>query len=793
MKLNIENTPQNDLQSMVHTTHKAVIDASAANLVMDMLSKLYSKPLAAAVREYVSNGIDAHAKCNVTRPVDVTLPTRLSPRLVVRDYGVGLSVFDIITIYGNFGTSDKRDSDDFIGGFGIGSKSGLAVSDIIDVTSVRDGKKNSFVVKRTPDGIMTQFREEDVNATGLDSGTTVSVDVNPAQLPLDNDDAKIYYLNVLAGWPVSAVEAHCDNTNIANFINEHRIPDTWHEMKNGYITTEKNRKEAGIYSGFLVGNVFYTDLVLKDMIQIVRNAAGDKSRALEGFENQPMALKLDIADTKVSYSREKVLFDADKNTALCIHRKMIGLVNEIQNSVKRLKPGSMPIRDYARRLAALGIEAKHAYGHYLDILTRYTDAKGTQQELRGLSKDSNVPIDPNGIGIILNGAYGSQFSKECTASFLQPNEYVGRLIITMNAETQKLAMNTLVSYIRKVDINKSLPSTPAVQTVADYINKVQGYSYHRARRAFIIPEEALSKLAYIDDCTIVALEDVRDEMKEFQAAERKRIAQAAKSSNFVSSTDCMYVCHPKGPYGLRSVDKVNYKDWARLEMSIQKNNLKAIILEENSKFLFNTKDSEVPNMLGYILHASYVICRSTKRSQQAIVANLPSAHVMTDAEIVSACVDALRPFVWLPESHIEDIAHTRMHRICAWNVNPNDPKSKVRCDVLIMDEVGCMTYSDIKRLPFNARNIRNIHDKICGVYGMVAKQPLLQPIADLFDNVTVPFPVKDPTYKLRLVRSLCDGTTELTEDEARSLVQNALCDYTDEIKALKDLYDTYAV
>lgn len=790
MKLNIENTPQNDLQSIVHTTHKAVIDSSAANLVMDMLSKLYSKPLAAAVREYVSNGSDAHVKYNVTRPVDVTLPTRLSPRLVVRDYGVGLSVFDIITIYGNFGTSDKRDSDDFIGGFGIGSKSGLAVSNIIDVTSVRDGKKNSFVVKRTPDGIVTQFREEDADATGLESGTTVSVDVNPAQLPLDDDDAKTYYLNVLAGWPVKNVEAHCINPDIANFINEHRIPDTWHEIKNGYITTEKNRKEAGIHSGFLVGNVFYTDLVLKDMIQIVRNAAGDTSRVLEGFENQPMALKLDIADTKVSYSREKVLFDADKNTALCIHRKMIGLVNEIQNVVNQLKPGSMPIRDYVRRLAALGIETRNACGHYLNILNRYQDAAGSIQELRGLSKNSDVPLNPNGVTLILNGGHNSQLSKECTAVSLQPNEYAGRLIITMNAETQKLAMNTLVSYVRKVDLNKNLPSTPAVQTVANYISKIQGFSSYRTRRAFIVPEEVLPKLAYIDDCPIVAIEDVRDEMKEFNAAERKRNAQAAKANNFVSSTDSLYVCHPSGPYG-STVAKVEYKDWASLEMHIQKHHLNAIILEENSKFLFNTKASEVPNMLGYILHAPDVICRSTKRSQQAIVANLPSARLMTDAEIIRACVDALRPFVWLTESHIEDIAHTRPQKIYAWD--NSDPQNQIRRTVLVMDEVGCMTYDNMKRLPFDARDIKHIHDTICGASGMATRQPLLQPIANLFQNMTVPFPVKDPTYKLRLVISLCSGTTQLTMDEAKNLIQDALSDYTDEIKALKDLYDTYAV
>ena len=171
MKLKTDEFNKTPTQ-IVQKSHKAKIDKSAANLVMDMLSKIYAEPLTAAIREYVSNGIDSHTKALQTKAVDVRLPTRVNPVLRVTDYGAGLDYFDILTVYANFGTSDKRESDAFIGGFGIGSKSGLAISDMILIESVKDKTYNKFILERTPDGIVTRFIVENQNTDKQDRKST---------------------------------------------------------------------------------------------------------------------------------------------------------------------------------------------------------------------------------------------------------------------------------------------------------------------------------------------------------------------------------------------------------------------------------------------------------------------------------------------------------------------------------------------------------------------------------------------------------------------------------------------
>ena len=159
----------------IKTIHKATISQDDVNLIMDILAKLYTHPETAVIREYVTNAVDAHIKANVKVPVEVTLPTNSNPTLTVKDYGEGLDMHDILAVYGNFGVSDKRNSNDFIGGFGIGSKSGLTVSDKIYVESIKDGLQNIFELKRTSEGVITEFLSENVPVQGMKPGTTITV------------------------------------------------------------------------------------------------------------------------------------------------------------------------------------------------------------------------------------------------------------------------------------------------------------------------------------------------------------------------------------------------------------------------------------------------------------------------------------------------------------------------------------------------------------------------------------------------------------------------------------------
>lgn len=132
-------------------TVKMTIHAAAAAMVIRSLTKQYSDAPLAALREYTSNAIDSHMRAGQTRPVEVTYPTALSPLLVIRDYGVGLDA-EGLDNYGQYGLSDKSSDNLENGGFGLGSKSALAMASQFTVVGVKDGFKNTVVIGIKEDG-----------------------------------------------------------------------------------------------------------------------------------------------------------------------------------------------------------------------------------------------------------------------------------------------------------------------------------------------------------------------------------------------------------------------------------------------------------------------------------------------------------------------------------------------------------------------------------------------------------------------------------------------------------------
>lgn len=149
-------------------------DPSASAFLLNNLIKQYANPYVATLREYTSNARDAHAKVKQTRPVEVTLPNELSPQLVIEDFGPGLTREEMKG-YGQFGRSDKRDSNEYVGGFGLGSKSGLAVAPQFTVVSVKDGKRNTVIVTRRETGqpVMRFLDEQDVQ--GVPNGVRITI------------------------------------------------------------------------------------------------------------------------------------------------------------------------------------------------------------------------------------------------------------------------------------------------------------------------------------------------------------------------------------------------------------------------------------------------------------------------------------------------------------------------------------------------------------------------------------------------------------------------------------------
>ena len=120
------------------------IDDSAMGHITAILSNMYSDAPLAVLREYFSNGYDAHVLAGIpTRPVEIKLPTKLDPVYSQRDYGPGLSSALTKELLGGYGASgeEKRKSNAYNGGFGIGAKVGFAVSSAFNYTVYHEGIK----------------------------------------------------------------------------------------------------------------------------------------------------------------------------------------------------------------------------------------------------------------------------------------------------------------------------------------------------------------------------------------------------------------------------------------------------------------------------------------------------------------------------------------------------------------------------------------------------------------------------------------------------------------------------
>jgi len=336
------DTGRNSLARKIQTTYNAQIDKSSANIVMDMLAKLYYDPYAAVLREYVSNAYDANVEANADKPVEVHLPEDSTPYLSIKDHGNGLDYLGIVSVFANFGTSTKRDTDNLIGGFGIGSKSGLAISDAINVASVCNGLLNEFVLERTPKGIVTRFAKENEPTTD-DSGTTVTI--NFAHDTIDHDvteyiNRKLNPERTLCGW--SKNEVFVTNNEYQEY-NECRIPDAWYF--NGYEYKKPCYYENyANFKGILVGKVFYGFPSEHEL------AKGAKYQ-----ETKSLIIPFDIKDIKVTYSREKIDID-DKDSRDLI----IQAINDAQEHTKQeyldvVKDTTLQPYEKIRKLSDMGI------------------------------------------------------------------------------------------------------------------------------------------------------------------------------------------------------------------------------------------------------------------------------------------------------------------------------------------------------------------------------------------------------------------------------------------------------
>jgi hypothetical protein len=134
------------------TSKRATISANkAAKLQMLLSEGLYSDPITATIAELTNNGVDsivASGKNPIENPVvvSITKTTNDQYEFSVKDEGLGLDENEFTNVVMNYLESTKEDSNDFIGSWGLGSKSPLSLKRSYFFICRKEGVERKFMV-----------------------------------------------------------------------------------------------------------------------------------------------------------------------------------------------------------------------------------------------------------------------------------------------------------------------------------------------------------------------------------------------------------------------------------------------------------------------------------------------------------------------------------------------------------------------------------------------------------------------------------------------------------------------
>jgi hypothetical protein len=160
--------------------------ADAAQHLAELMSNsVYQDKYGSIVREVVSNAIDANKESSSTNKVVVTIEEKptMSDQvgyLTVQDSGPGISPERIENIFTQYFASTKRDTNEQIGGFGIGAKSPFAYTPVFEVITFVDGIRRSYLMeKSSAERTCTLVSER--NCEYAESGTIIKIPINTAE------------------------------------------------------------------------------------------------------------------------------------------------------------------------------------------------------------------------------------------------------------------------------------------------------------------------------------------------------------------------------------------------------------------------------------------------------------------------------------------------------------------------------------------------------------------------------------------------------------------------------------
>lgn len=322
----LNQNQQSDVQTVGDIQNNKVgIDTENIDFITSLLTtNLYSQPIQSFIRETVANGWDSHIEAGTTdKPVIIRVYNEEDNlHIAVRDYGTGLSPQRFNEIYLNIGSSTKRDSNDYIGSFGIGRWTQLAVADVSHITNYYNGTCTKYVAYKDNGKICIDKLFE--NATEEDNGLEIDVCVRNSytnqESITDGLEQLTYYDNVY-------LDCSADFLKYTLFeqFNNRKIKD--------YKTFKVNNWQPQ-NNTLLMGNVLYP---------IDRTITDNWFKGIIG--NIPFSIKCNIGEVDVTPNREALLYN--QKTLNTLNRRCEEAVKELQEIIKESFDGTFnTIQEY---------------------------------------------------------------------------------------------------------------------------------------------------------------------------------------------------------------------------------------------------------------------------------------------------------------------------------------------------------------------------------------------------------------------------------------------------------------
>lgn len=366
---------------MIITTEKETIlgngskskafSITASPKVFKILSSdLYTNKIRAVVRELITNMIDAHALNGNPEKFIIQVPGRLDPRFVCRDFGPGMSDFDIQGddnspgLYNSYFSSSKAESNDFIGGFGLGSKSPFSYTDTFSITSYHKGEIRGYVAYMDGDG--PQIKPTFVKEMGPDDKTGIEIVV-----PVEEKDFRNF------AYEVSYIMRPFKDLAIINGLD--REIDYFPDFDDYYgVNPERYWPDRrGLYA--IYGGIVYPiDGVIRD-------------RNWLSIRNEVNYIKFPMGSLDIAPSREALSLD-DRTRKNIIERVKELSEKAFNEDVKRFKESTSPRHTY-RELMKMGYSARdYMISNSVKFTTKNLSYKKMQSMFEPDSKLCNAGV-----------------------------------------------------------------------------------------------------------------------------------------------------------------------------------------------------------------------------------------------------------------------------------------------------------------------------------------------------------------------------------------------------------------